>query len=415
MLIAGEVSGDLLGAELVQALRNQLTAAKPVPTWDYQPLHTSLEPKFFGAGGPRMKAAGVELAFDMTEHSLIGLSDVIRHYSKFRRFFRQLYHLALERQPDAIICIDFSGFNSRLAHAIKAFTCSHSDWFHDWRPMLIQYVSPQVWASREGRAYRLAQDLDLLLSIFPFEKDWYAKRVPELHIEFVGHPLIDRHHIERDSPSSIVHSPSSPLLVLLPGSRPGELERHLPVMLGALSKLRSQIDNLRARMVLPGERILKLARAMSLPSDLDVQVGGLAEVLAQSDLAIASTGTVTLECALFGVPTIAIYKTSWVNYHLIKPFVNIKHLAMPNLLANEQIFPEFIQQDATEENITRASLQLLRDESGRAGIKKKLTEITATLGGPGASRRAAAAILRLFSPGSVSKDQVAPVTSIDSI
>src|ERR1041385_5777952 len=141
MLIAGEVSGDLLAAELVQALRSEITASKAVPTWDYQPLHTSLEPKFFGAGGPRMKAAGVELAFDMTEHSLIGLSDAIRQYPKFRRFFKQLYDLALERQPDAIVCIDFSGFNSRFAHAIRTFTRSHSDWFHDWQPWLIQYVS----------------------------------------------------------------------------------------------------------------------------------------------------------------------------------------------------------------------------------------------------------------------------------
>src|ERR1044071_2457655 len=412
MLIAGEVSGDLLAAELVQALRSENAVANPVPTWDYQPLHTSLEPKFFGAGGPQMKAAGVDLTFDMTEHSLIGLSHVIRHYSKFRRFFKQLYDLALERQPDAIICIDFSGFNSRLAHAIKAFTRSHSDWFHDWQPRLIQYVSPQVWASREGRAYRLAQDLDLLLSIIPFEKDWYARRVPELPVEFVGHPLIDRYHKELPSVCSTVHSRSSPVVVLLPGSRSAELERHLPVMLGALSKLRKQIGSLQARMVLPAQSTLDLARAMSLPSDLDVQVGGLADVLAQSDLAIASTGTVTLECALFGIPTIAIYKTSSVNYHIIKPFVKVKYLAMPNLLAKEEIFPEFIQNDATEENIFRASLELLRDERRRAGMKKKLATITASLGGRGESRRAAAAVLRLFSRGFISKDQVAPVTSV---
>src|SRR5438445_1354246 len=307
MLIAGEASGDLLAAELVHALRDELSSAEAVPTWDYQPLHAGLEPRFFGAGGPRMAAAGVDLAFDMTEHSVIGLADAIKHYFKFRRLFNRLYHLALERQPDAIVCVDFSGFNRRFAHAIKAYTTSHQDWFHDWKPKIVQYVSPQVWASRPGRAYQLARDYDLLLSIFPFEKEWYARRVPRLRVEFVGHPLIDRHQITetRSSLSSSQHSPNSPLVLILPGSRPAELTRHLPVMLGALAKLRNPVSNLRARIVLPNQLLLSQAMEMALPADLQVQAGGLAEALAQSDLAVASSGTVTMECAFFGVPTVA--------------------------------------------------------------------------------------------------------------
>ena len=140
-----------------------------------------------------MAAAGVDLAFDMTAHSVVGLSEVLKNYFKFRRLFHQLFQLALERQPDAIICVDFSGFNRRFAHAIRQYTRAHADWFHDWNPKLIQYVSPQVWASREGRAYQMARDYDLVLSIFPFEKDWYAKRVPQLPVEFVGHPIVDRY------------------------------------------------------------------------------------------------------------------------------------------------------------------------------------------------------------------------------
>jgi len=150
MLIAGEASGDMLAAELVQALRQEFTDAVAIPTTDFQPLYTSLEPRFFGAGGLRMAAAGVELAFDMTAHSIIGLSDVLKNYFKFRRLFRQLFRLALERQPDAIICVDFSGFNRRFAREIKDYVRAHTDWFHDWNPKIIQYVSPQVWASREG-------------------------------------------------------------------------------------------------------------------------------------------------------------------------------------------------------------------------------------------------------------------------
>ncbi|MGA2662165.1 MAG: hypothetical protein ABSH34_32195, partial [Verrucomicrobiota bacterium] len=193
MLVAGEASGDLLAAELVRALREELAGLQAIPTPDYQPLRASLEPRFFGAGGPRMAAAGVELAFDMTAHSVIGLSDVLGDYVTFRRLFHRLYELALEREPEAIICVDFSGFNLRFAHAIKHYARSHSDWFHDWAPKLIQYVSPQVWASREGRAYRMARDYDLLLSIIPFESAWFAKRVPGFRVQFVGHPMVERY------------------------------------------------------------------------------------------------------------------------------------------------------------------------------------------------------------------------------
>jgi len=398
MLIAGEASGDLLAAELVRALRDELSGVEALPTWDYQPLHTSLEPRFFGAGGSRLVAAGVDLAFDMTEHSVIGLADAIKHYFKFRRLFSRLYLLALERQPDAIICVDFSGFNLRFARAIRAYVSAHQDWFHVWKPKIVQYVSPQVWASREGRVYQLARDYDLLLSIFPFEKEWYARRVPQLPVEFVGHPLIDRHQIAvtRSALSSSQHSPNSPLILILPGSRPAELMRHVPVMIGALTKLRNEVSNIRARMVLPNETLLRQAKGMALPADLQVQSGGLAEALAQADMAIASTGTVTMECAFFCVPTVAIYQSSWSNYQIAKRIVSVKYLAMPNLLANEEIFPEFIQQAATVENIANAALGLLRDEKRRANIKAKLAEITASLGTPGASRRAAAAIVRLL-------------------
>src|SRR5258707_7482040 len=236
MLIAGETSGDMLAAELVRALRKELSDAEAISTPDYQPLHTSLEPRFFGAGGPRMAAEGVELAFDLTAHSVIGLSEALKNYLKFRRLFHQLLEMAFERQPDAIICVDFSGFNRRFAHAIKQHARTHSGWFHDWSPRIIQYVSPQVWASREDRAYQMARDYDLLLSIFPFEKEWYAKKVPQLPVEFIGHPIIDRHlkaegRGEKAEPSAVAssnpHTPASPVVLLLPGSRISEVKRHL--------------------------------------------------------------------------------------------------------------------------------------------------------------------------------------------
>jgi lipid-A-disaccharide synthase len=402
MLIAGEASGDLLAAELVPALREELAIAEAAPTTDYQPLRANLEPRFFGAGGPRMAAAGVELAFDMTEHSVIGISDVLKNYLKFRRLFHQLYRLALDREPDTIICVDFAGFNRRFAHAIKAYVRPRRDWFHDWNPKLIQYVSPQVWASREGRAYQMARDYDLLLGIFPFEREWYAKRVPAFQVEFVGNPIAERYqHLKPAVASTSVRSLSSPMVLLLPGSRASELARHLPVLAGALKLMRAAHASLSARVVLPSETLADKARAAGLPSDVDVQIGRLHEALREADVALASTGTVTMECAYFGVPTVALYKTSWTTYYIAKQIVTVKYLAMPNLLANEEVFPEFIQGAATAENIAAAALELLRDQTRRTRIKEKLAEIVSSLGGPGASRRAAQAIVRCLNASSI--------------
>ena len=137
-----------------------------------------------------MATAGVELAFDLTEHSVVGFSDVLKNYFKFRRLFHQLVALAIERKPDAIVGVDFGGFNLRFGHAIKQYTRENP--FSKWNPKIVQFVSPQVWASRPGRAKLLEADYDLLLSIFPFEKDWYAQRTPKLRVEFVGHPMVGR-------------------------------------------------------------------------------------------------------------------------------------------------------------------------------------------------------------------------------
>src|ERR1043166_463200 len=310
MIVAGEASGDIWAADLVRGLRQEFAEAKPIPTTDLQPLQTSLEPRFFGAGGPRMAAAGVELAFDLTAHSLIGLSGVLRGYFKFRKLFHQLYQLALERQPDFIICVDFSGFNRRFAHAIKQHVRSRHGWFQDWNPKIIQYVSPQVWASRASRARQMERDYDLLLSIFPFEKDWYAHHAPNLRVIFVGNPIVDRYpnaegsdgfinnsafrtpHLSRRSlteadsalstphsalrtPHSALRTPHSALVLLLPGSRVAELARHLPVMLGALAIMRTHMPTLRARIIVPSETLVDQATRLGVPSDVPIQAAGL--------------------------------------------------------------------------------------------------------------------------------------------
>ena len=167
-------------------------------------------------------------------------------------------------------------------------------------------------------------------------------------------------------------------------------------MLGALSILRRDTPRFRARIVLPDDALAEQAKNFGLPPDLEVQTGRLGETLAQAAVALASTGTVTLECAWFGVPTVAIYKTSFINYQIARQIANVQYLAMPNLLAGGEVFPEFLQHDATAENIARAALELLRDESRRKAVKARLAELVSQLGAPGASRRAAKAIVRLL-------------------
>src|SRR5688572_16576295 len=191
MIVAGEPSGDLLAADLVRALRDEMPMLKH--EHQLQPLHASLAPEFFGAGGPAMAKAGVELVFDMTRHAVVGISDVLRKLTTFRRLLHRLVQAAEERQPHTIVCVDFSGFNLRLAGAIRRKVARQRGPFRNWNPTIIQFVSPQVWASRPGRARWMARHVDLLLSIFPFEKDWYARHAPGLKVEFVGHPIVDRH------------------------------------------------------------------------------------------------------------------------------------------------------------------------------------------------------------------------------
>ena len=393
MLIAGEPSGDRLAAELVKALKSDRGCAGA---------------RFFGAGGKEMSNAGVDVFMDMTEHSVIGLWEVVKRYGTFKRLFDQLLHVALERRPDVLVCVDFSGFNRRFARRLRWELAVQPGAFGAWRPRIVQFVSPQVWASRPGRAKQMARDFDLLLCIFPFEKAWYAERVPGLRVEFVGHPIVDRFKVQ-SSKFKVQSEP--PLVLLLPGSRKGELRRHLPAMREAARLIHRQ-TRVRFRMVLPTQELqfmaqdlckLNVWRELAEPEykpeahpGIRFSIGDLHQVLPQADLAIASTGTVTLECAFFGVPTVTLYKTSWGTYQIARRIVKVSSLTMPNILAGEPVFPEFIQDAATPENLARAALELLKDPARRQAIQSKLGKLVVTLGEPGACRRAAEAIVSLL-------------------
>jgi lipid-A-disaccharide synthase len=388
LVVAGAPRGDRLAAELVTALRAE-------PRLQALPFG----PRFFGAGGPRMAEAGIEIGIDLTQHAVVGLAEVVRNGLKFLRLLRDLQDLACTRQPNAIICVDFSGFNRRFGRALRRRLRARARLFANWRPRLIQYVSPQVWASRPGRADSLAEDFDLLVCLFPFEREWYARRTPHLRVAAVGHPLQDRYPAAslESKPDSGAMAPARPAVVLLPGSRRGELERHLPVLLAAADRIRARVEA-RFILVLPDGDLRPLARMLGagLHPDLAVQVGGLAGALAGASVALAATGTVTLECAWFGVPTVALYRTSWPTYLVARHVITVPYLAMPNLLLNEALFPEFIQREATPDNLARAALRYLESPAESARVRQRLLDLRAQLGGPGASARAASAIAGLL-------------------
>ena len=376
MVIAGEPSGDLLAAELVNDLRAVLK-------------ERGRASEFFGAGGSKMLEAGVGLTFDMTQHAVVGLVEVLRNYGKFRRLFRALLDMAVERRPDLLVCVDFGGFNRRFARAVRRASRSVAG----WSPKIVQYVSPQVWASREGRARKMARDFDLLLAILPFEPGWYAERVPSFKVEFVGHPIFERHCAWSDRIAARSVAPNSPAnVLLLPGSRVGELRRHLPVLVEASREIVAS-HPVRFQLVVPSEALLEYAKSF-LPRDvpIELRVGELAESLNQADLALASTGTVTLECAFFKVPTVAFYKTSWSTYQIGKRIVKVRFLAMPNILADEMVFPEFVQHEANAENIAGAALTMLRDAEKRQHVQWRLRQVIDTLRSEGGKRRAAEAV-----------------------
>ena len=378
LIIAGDPSGDLAAADLVRALRNR-----------FGPFSS----RFIGAGGPALRAADVDLAYELTGHSVIGL-EILKRLAFFRRVFAGLLKLAEAETPDVIVGVDYAGFNLRFAEALRKRLQRRVGPFQNWRPKVVQYISPQVWASRPARALRLARTHDLLLTILPFESAWYAQRVPQLNVEFVGHPLVDRH---RHGPHPSINDPESgPCLVLLPGSRVGELQRHLPAIAPAAAQIRRE-TGIRLLLVLPEERLRSIALPFLAPfPEIEVQIGQLSRALLSATVALASTGTVTLECAWYGVPTVALYKTSFLTYQVGKRIVTVRHLAMPNLLAGESVIPEFVQDDATSAHLTSATRDLLQNNARRLAIRRRLLELAKSLGQPGTSQRAAEAIARLL-------------------
>ena len=339
MFIAGEASGDAHAAEVIKCLRVQAP-----------------EIQVFGAGGPNMKAAGMELLLDLTEHAVVGLVEVLKNYGKFRRIFWDMVREAENRRPDAVVLVDFPGFNLRFAAQMKRRGIK-----------VIYYISPQLWAWHASRAKQIERDVDLMLTIFPFEKDWYARHAPKLRVEFVGHPFADRMKDERGAIGG-----GENLVLLLPGSREREVARIWPI-------LRQVVDQLPPDTRFVAAVVNESMAARVRHPRVTVEIGKAHECMQRATLAITASGTATMECAFHGCPMIVVYKVNW--------------LAMPNVIAGRAIVPEFIQHHARPERIAAAARGLLENVSKREEMRQQLATVVSPLGGPGASARAAQLIL----------------------
>ena len=330
-----------------------------------------------------MAAAGQDQLFDMTAHAVLGLVEVLKKYYKFRKFRDQILDLAKRERPDAVVLIDSSGFNLRLSPSLRRDLPG---------TRMIYFVSPQVWASRAGRVKTIQRDIDLLLAILPFEKAWYEKAAPGFNVQWVGHPVLDR--IRKNDEVE----PNPNLIALLPGSRRTEVEKHLPVLWDAALLMGRERPGLKFVLLAPNEAIQKYAQEMvakfAAPNfDFECNVGYAISHLSRCSLALVASGTASLECALVGIPQIVIYRVHPITYFAGKRVVKVKYLSLINVMANEAIVPEFIQ-DALEPNaVAKEALELLNNPQRREAMKRSVAQVVATLGEPGASKRAAEAIL----------------------
>ena len=377
LIVAGEPSGDAHAAALVRALR---TAA---PQTEFH---------FFGSTGAQMREAGVESIVRSDDLAIFGLWEIGRALPKFWRAFGELKRAAEQKRPAAAILVDWPDFNLRLAR-----------WLHRRKFPVIYYISPQLWAWRSYRTRNIQRDVDLLLSILPFEKDWYTAR-GVTHVEYVGHPLTGEVEARGDTAEFCrQHGLNSarPIIALLPGSRHKELVRILPPMLDALPWLRRERDDLQFVLVLAPNRRVDEARqiiaAHQTPEDsLRIVHQQTREALAAADVAAVASGTATLEAALLGTPMVIVYKESAVNWHALGSLISTDHFGLVNLIAGRRLATELMQDQFTGETLSR-ELVFLLDPSRHARMRAELKEVMTRIGQPGASQRAAQAILAFMS------------------
>jgi len=366
LMVSGEASGDAHGAELILALKKEQRNIRII-----------------GVGGPRMAAAGQEQLFDLAAHAVLGLTEVLKQYFKFRRFFHQVLDLARRERPEAVVLIDYPGFNLRLAKQFRRLLPE---------TRIIFYISPQLWAWKAGRVKTMKRDIDLLLTILPFEKAWFEKAAPKFKVQWVGHPVLDRiRKVEGTHPD-----PGA--VALLPGSRKTEIAALLPDLWATARLMGLEKKGLRFILLSPNEEMQKFALELlsKLPPpnfEFEPYIGYAISHLSRCSLALVASGTASLECALVGIPQIVVYRVHPLTFAVGSRLVKVKHLSMINVMAGEAVVPEFLQDRLQPGAVAKTALELLENFQYRTVMQQRVAEVVSTLGGPGASHRAARAIL----------------------
>jgi len=354
MIIAGEASGDLHAAKLVQSVSQRLP-----------------DVRFFGIGGRSMREAGVDILVDSAELAVVGLIEVLAHRKVIFGALNQMREILRKDPPDLLILTDYPEFNMRLAQTAKE--CGIK---------VLYYISPQIWAWRQGRVRKIKQLVDMMAVVFPFEVDFYAKY--DVPVTYVGHPLA--HEVqagaERDALLREFNlEPQRPVVGLFPGSRRSEIKRLLPIIIHSAQRLHNQRPEL--QFVLPVASTLSedLIRQHIPQNDLDIHFVHHRpyDAMQVSDAIITVSGTVTLEIALIGTPMVVINRLAWLSYQIVRRMLKIKYIALCNIVAQRQIVPERIQNDATPDKIAPVVLRMLDDDNYRQEIKAGLAEVKQTL------------------------------------
>lgn len=375
LIVTGEASGDAHAAELVAALQARRQ-----------------EFRFFGMGGSKLAARGVELLYSAHEVSVMGITEVLPKIPRILQVMRGIAAAAAERRPACAILVDIPDFNLRLAAKLKALGIP-----------VAYYVSPMIWAWRRGRVKTIRKRVDRMLCILPFEEAFY--RDSGVDARYVGSPVVE----QVPSPASTTTfrqrlglSVEAPTLALLPGSRMSEIRRLLPTMVSAAKKLSAERPGLQIVVpvapTIPREEITSRFQGSGLSPRL--VEGRAPEVVGASDAAIVASGTAVLEAGLMQRPLVVVYRVSLITYLVGRLMLKVAHVALVNLLAGRRLVPELLQGDMTPERIATEVRRVWDPGPPREEMLRGLEEVRGRLGGPGAAERAAEAVLELLPPPS---------------
>lgn len=330
LIVAGEHSGDQHAARLVRGLCGRYSQRVSSPT------------QIAALGGPALQETGVLLLQDMMGHAVVGAVEVLRHYPFFRRLFKETLRWILEHRPAVICLVDYPGFNLRLAAKLRQLTAGT-----DYRPRIVYYISPQLWAWKSHRRFAMARDLDSLAVIFPFETKVYSDT--NLEVVYVGHPFV-----KTEIQAPVNYDPQGPLL-LLPGSRPGPVKRIFPILAAAFRELRKIRPTQEAVVLVPQDSLGALVEEMwqATGSGEGLTIQAVQQGPYPARAVLTSSGTMSLHCALAGIPGAIVYKahplTFWIGKHLVR----IPWLGMANILLDRMVWPEFLQKDAQAQRLAK--------------------------------------------------------------